>query len=89
MDHIKFEKKLIQKDGYISRDYFGSEDHYVDILYGSKHGNSNLDTIKLSTGNSYGDNSLKSAIIISRKTLKFISLNLEYNNVFMYEGSMI
>jgi hypothetical protein len=86
MDSNKFKKDLLQKDGYISRNYFGSEDHYVDILYGSKHVNSNLDTIKLSTGNSYGDNSLKSAIIISRKTLKFISLNLEYNNVFMYEG---
>jgi hypothetical protein len=86
MDPIKFEKKLIQKDGYISRDYFGSEDHYVDILYGSKHAKANLDTIKLSTGNSYGDNSLKSAIIISRETLKFISLNPEYNKVLMYDG---
>ena len=86
MDNSIFEKKLIQKDGYVSRNYFGSEDHYVDILYGSKHANANLDTIKLSTGNSYGDNSLKSAIIISKETLKFISLNPEYNNVSMYDG---
>jgi hypothetical protein len=86
MDNSIFEKDLIQKDGYISRNYFGSRVHYVDILYGSKHANANLDTIKLSTGNSYGDNSLKSAIIISKETLKFISLNPEYNKVLMYDG---
>ena len=86
MDPIKFKKDLINKDGYISRNYFDSKDHYVDILYGSKHVNSNLDTMKFATGNSYGDNSLKSAIIISKETLKFISLNPEYNKVYMYEG---
>ena len=37
MDTIIFEKELINKNGYISRDYFGSRDHYVDILYGSHH----------------------------------------------------
>ena len=85
MDTSIFNKELIQKNGYISRNYFGSKDHYVDILYGAKHVNANLDTMKLSTGNSYGDNSLKSAIIISKETLKFISLNPEYNKVLMYE----